>query len=594
MDNNMVQIYEEPSGPLLWVLVSLLMIFHGLIGVNKPPESYSLDLVINEKKFFLPLRHVLGATVNAIIGIAGVISITIIHYQWWYSTWEILGLILCSLLLLWVMMSSFMIYSKQRSHMQLQNSKSPEEEALQKSVKMLQKSVEYLETSCGEYLGHLVQLFNSLLPLPTIQSVMNANLGEALKQQRKIIHKPVHIVLLLLAMIICVLMFSAQLWFVSTSCNLFYDCEVDGYFARTWTFNWAFFMNRIEDRILIIIISTPVTFLLSTMLILLMKKTNVLRLLLIIIISSVLGLFFLVFSFSSVQYIILMGKMPLLPRFLTLASLLPVPPLAVIFLALAYANIMNLKQEKEKENSSNLRICLSSVSIFLPIFLVFLSLTTMTMSNLTITSRMQENWNSTRDHSYERECREEEQYYDNYGYYRTTTTTTVAPTGKPEKCYGKTLDQQVQDMMTFFSISQLTVSETILFLSLLVILTGRRLTKKLLFIPGTLLFASATSTCISYFTGLDLDFDGYGNNNLFIIMNCLTTFGAFVIGFSCFVIGSSAFISFLELVFKLIFSSIVFSFIILFSVVQSILLLVIRLGSMKMATMKPNEEPEVV
>ena len=53
------------------------MIFHGLIGVNKPPESYSLDLVINEKKFLwnIPLRHVLGATVNAIIGIAGVISI---------------------------------------------------------------------------------------------------------------------------------------------------------------------------------------------------------------------------------------------------------------------------------------------------------------------------------------------------------------------------------------------------------------------------------------------------------------------------------------------------------------------------------------
>merc|ERR1711942_502349 len=264
-------IYEEPSGPLFWVLVSLLMIFHGLIGVKKPPEGYSLDLVINEKKFSwkIPLRHVLGATVNTIVGIAGLIFITTIHYQWWYSTWEILGLILCSLLLLWVMMSSFMIYSKQRSHMQLQNSKSPEEEALQKSVKMLQKSVEYLETSCGEYLGHLVHLFNLLLPLPTIQSVMNANLGEALKQQRKIIHKPVHIVLLLLAMIICVLMFSAQLWFVSSSCNLFYDCEVDGYFARTWTFNWLFFMNRIDDRILIIL-STPITFLLSTMLILLM------------------------------------------------------------------------------------------------------------------------------------------------------------------------------------------------------------------------------------------------------------------------------------------------------------------------------------
>merc|ERR1719312_826099 len=172
----------------------------------KPPEGYSLDLVINEKKFSwkIPLRYVLGATVNTIVGIAGVISITTIHYRWWYSTWEILGLILCSLLLLWVMMSSFMIYSKQRVDMQLQNSKSPEEEALQKSVKMLQKSVEYLETSCGEYLGHLVQLFNSLLPLPSISSVINENFSQALKQQREITHKPVHILLILLAMIICI------------------------------------------------------------------------------------------------------------------------------------------------------------------------------------------------------------------------------------------------------------------------------------------------------------------------------------------------------------------------------------------------------
>ena len=212
-----------------------------------------------------------------------------------------------------------------------------------------------------------------------------------------------------------------------------------------------------------------------------------------------------------------MGKMPLLPRVLTLATLLPVPPLAVIFLTLAYVNIVNLKQQKDKENISNLKICLSSVSIFLAIFLVFLSLTTMTLSNLTITSRMQKNWNSTQDVWYDTKCPEEEQYSDNYGYYRTTTTTTAAPTIKPVKCYGKTLDQQVQDRMTFFSISQLTVSETLLFFSLVIILTGRRLTKKHLFIPGILLFASATSTCVAFFIGLDKNFDGYENSNLFLI-----------------------------------------------------------------------------
>ena len=158
--------------------------------------------------------------------------------------------------------------------MHLQNPISPEEEALQKYVKVLQKSVEYVETSCGEYLGNLVQLFNSLLPLPSISSVINENFSQALKQQREITHKPVHILLILLAMIICVLVFSMQLWFVSTTCNLFYDCEVDGYFARTWD---SFYMTRIEDRIPIILISTPVTFLLSTILLVLMRKTNVMR-----------------------------------------------------------------------------------------------------------------------------------------------------------------------------------------------------------------------------------------------------------------------------------------------------------------------------
>merc|ERR1719431_1031055 len=326
------------------------------------------------------------------------------------------------------------------------------------------------------------------------------------------------------------------------------------------------------------------------------------RMLLFIIISLVLGIFFFVFSFSTVQFIILMGKLSFLPKILTLASLLPVPVLAVVFLALAYTNIVHLKEENHKENLNNSKKCLLSVGIFLSIFLCFLSLTTMTMSNLTITSAMQKNWNSTRDHSYDDECREKEAYYNDYGYYRTTTTTTVAPKEKPMKCYGKTLDWQVQYRMTFFSISQLTLSESLLFFSLLVILSGRRLTKKCLFIPGIFLFTSATSTCIAFFavlggydynnaSALDsyddgLNFGGSENTNIFFIMNCLTTSGAFVIGFFSFVVGSSAFISFLEFVFGLILSGILLIFIILFSVVQALLKLASRLGSMKMIPMR--------
>merc|ERR1719233_813339 len=180
----------------------------------------------------------------------------------------------------------------------------------------------------------------------------------------------------------------------------------------------------------------------------------------------------------------------------------------------------------------------------------------MTVSNLTITSTMQKNWNSTQDHSYDNECNEwkEKEYYHNYDDYRTTTTTTIAPTEKPVKCYGKTLDYQVQERMTFFSISQMTVSQSLFFFSLIVILSGRRLTKKSLFIPGLLLFASAISTCIAIFNGLDPNLDDYEISSLFFLMNCLATFGAFVMGFLSFVIGSSAFIPFLELVFRLILS----------------------------------------
>ena len=315
--------------------------------------------------------------------------------------------------------------------------------------------------------------------------------------------------------------------------------------------------------------------------------------LLFIIISLVLGIFFLVFSYSSVQFIILMGKLPFLPKILTLASLLPVPVLAVVFLALAYTNILQLKEENNKENLSKSKNYLVPVCIFLSFAICFLSLTTMTVSNLTITSTMQKNWNSTQDHSYDKECREKEEYYNNYNYYRTTTTTTVAPTEKPVKCYGKTLDYRVRDRLTFFSFSQMTVSESLLFFSLIVILSGRRLTKKSLFIPGLLLFASAISTCIAIFTGLDPNLDDYEISSLFFIMNCLAIFGAFVIGFLCFVTGSSAIISFLELVLRLILSSIIFIFIILFSIIQCFLKLA-RLGSMKMTPSSPNEEAEVI
>ena len=135
------------------------------------------------------------------------------------------------------------------------------------------KSKEYF----GQFLENLVQVFNALLPLPTVSSV--EKLGEYLKQPRNLTHKPVHILCILLAMIICLLMFSAQLWYIATTpwtseyCLLFYDCEE----ALAMT---NFGLLEVESRKAVILICTPVTFLLCIILLLLIRRPTVLRLVL--------------------------------------------------------------------------------------------------------------------------------------------------------------------------------------------------------------------------------------------------------------------------------------------------------------------------
>ena len=130
---------------------------------------------------------------------------------------------------------------------------------------MLRKS----NKSCGLFLEHLVQVFNALLPLPTLSSV--EKLGEYLKQPRHLTHKLVHILCIILAMIICILMFSAQLWYIaSTPCTSEYCVPFDDpedAFARTW----------VESRKTVIFISTPFTFLLCIILLLLIRRTTVLK-----------------------------------------------------------------------------------------------------------------------------------------------------------------------------------------------------------------------------------------------------------------------------------------------------------------------------
>ena len=228
------------------------------------------------------------------------------------------------------------------------------------------------------------------------------------------------------------------------------------------------------------------------------------------IICLVIGIFFFGFSLFSVQYIIMMGvQFSSMAEILFLLSLLPIPLLSSLFLAVAYGNIVQVKEEKEAGSSSKTKICLLSISFILASVFLFVSLVTMTSTNLVIMSSVQMHWNTTRSHSWDEECREtnhdNNRYnYNDYDYQRRNyeLTTITAPKIKPDKCYGKQLDREVQDVFVFFSISQLCLTEVVLFLSLFVFLTGKRITKKSLFLPGILLFATAISTIIAFFSGV--------------------------------------------------------------------------------------------
>ena len=218
-----------------------------------------------------------------------------------------------------------------------------------------------------------------------------------------------------------------------------------------------------------------------------------------------------------------------LTELLLLVSLLPIPVLSSLFLALAYGNIVQLKEEKEAASYNKTKICLLSISFILAGVFLFVSLATMTSSNLVIKSSMQRHWNSTNSHSWEDECRENNRdnnryNHNDYGYQRQDyeLTTTTAPKAKPEKCYGKQLDHEVQDVFVFFSISQLCLTQVVLFLSLFVFLTGRRITKKSLFFPGILLFAAAISTIIAFSSGIVHYNYSYGNDSPFLPFGWLT------------------------------------------------------------------------
>ena len=150
-------------------------------------------------------------------------------------------------------------------------------------IKVSGEAMKKSEECCGEFLGHLVQVFNGLLPLPSISSL--TNIGQVLQQPRKVTHKPVHILLLVLAMVTCVVMFSAQVWLIAIRecdreqgpCDLFFANDPEDYFARQWDITFLRGFGGVRARSLVILTSTRIIFLFCIVLILMMKSTTVIR-----------------------------------------------------------------------------------------------------------------------------------------------------------------------------------------------------------------------------------------------------------------------------------------------------------------------------
>jgi hypothetical protein len=127
-----------------------------------------------------------------------------------------------------------------------------------------------------ELLDNQVKMFRKLLQFPSLSTFAD----QVKKQPRKITNKLVHILAILLAMMVCIVMFSAQLWYIATmDCTPELGCynsfeDRNDAFARDLDITQ---LARVEDRKLVILISTPITFLLCTILLLLIRETTKLR-----------------------------------------------------------------------------------------------------------------------------------------------------------------------------------------------------------------------------------------------------------------------------------------------------------------------------
>ena len=167
-----------------------------------------------------------------------------------------------------------------------------------------------------------------------------------------------------------------------------------------------------------------------------------------------------------------------------------------------------------------------------------------------------------------------------------------------EKCFGQEIDFQVQAKAFAFSLSHLSHIESLLFFSFFILLTGKKIIKGSLFLPGLLLFGSSILTVtfgiltttfgksgISFTTLKIFDF-----HNKVFILNCFSIGTAFITGVVCLFVGNGFLINLLAFIYKYILILTVFLINILYMLYGCVMK---AAGNINHMTMKKKQEPKV-
>lgn len=578
-------------------LIRYLFLAHGILLHNLPEQKCNVSVAVNGQQFNqVQLRKIALYCGNICAGVTGIILTVSINRGYYVgeSFCYILGIILSIMIIITTVQAIFDIKYKTQTKMELENFSDLVENSIRASWK-----------HCHGF----IDAVGRLLPMVNDDS-----------KQLSFSNKELHIICIAIGMLISTAMFSAQIWILDTNSNK----DVENFFAKGFV-NGLFGTFYRSDRVMVITISSVIAFLVSITMICLIARTTHTRLLFLSFLGLGIGTFFIIFSSYTVQYIILMGIG--LPgyfevKLVYLSIFICVPILGSLFLAISYSSITQIFGHQTYVKSSSPKTWLTYTVTLLAILLIFLSAATMFSTNWTTMMVVQEKWNSTDLQRMSRDCVDEQSnYYGyrnsdgyknnqrmadeyNYDYELPTTTTTTSTTTSttqrilPEKCFGKELAFQVQYWASLFSISHLSHIESLLFFSFFILLTGKKVIRGSLFLPGLLLFGTSILTVtFGIFTAT------FGRNeissttptiidiqNKVFILNCISIGTAFITGVVCLFVGNEFLINLLSFVYKFILILIVLLINILYTLYGCVIK---AAGNVNHMAMKKKQEPKI-